>query len=198
MNKVTIIGAGSTMFTRQILSSLYCYPELAELHVTLEDLDAKFLERTLALTYKMLEQEGLDPRLVSATTDQRKALKNANFVINCVQVGGIDPWKLDMEIPRKYGVIQEVGDTLGPGGVMRALRHIPPLLSVLDDMEQVCPNAILMNYANPLAPLTWAARDYSNIPTIGLCYGLTYTVAQLAGYLGLGPWVDHPHTPEQW
>lgn len=198
MKKVVIIGAGSTMFTRQILSSLYCHPELAKLRVTLEDLNPESLKQTFALARKMLAQENLDPALISATTDQRSALAGADFVINCIQAGGLDAWKLDIEIPRKYGVDQEVGDTLGPGGVFRALRHIPPLLSLLDDMQQVCPDALLMNYANPLAPLVWAAGNYSPVRTIGLCYGVTYTVAQLAGYMGLGPWVDHPYTPEQW
>ncbi|SHO43068.1 alpha-galactosidase [Desulfopila aestuarii] len=198
MKKIAIIGAGSTMFTRQILSSLYCYRELAELQVTLEDLDQAALSRTLALAHKMLTQEGLPTKLITATTNQKEALTGADCVINCIQVGGLAPWKLDIEIPRKYNVDQEVGDTLGPGGIFRALRQIPPMLSILDDMERLCPDALFINYANPLAPLTWAATQYSDITSIGLCYGVTYTVAQLAGYLGFGPWVEHPHTPEAW
>ena len=198
MKKVTIIGAGSTMFTRQILSSLYCHPELASLQVVLEDLDSTTLKQSLALADKMLEQEGLSKNLITATTNQRDALKNADFVINCIQVGGLEAWKLDVEIPKKYGVNQEVGDTLGPGGVFRAMRHIPPMLSVLKDMEEVCPHALFINYANPLVPLTWAASVASSIESVGLCYGITYTVAQLAGYLGFGPWIDHPHSAEDW
>lgn len=198
MKKIAIIGAGSTMFTRQLLSSLYCHKELAGLQVVLEDIDTKALQRSFDLARKMLEQEGLDPNLISATNNPREALSGADFVINCIQVGGLEPWKLDVEIPRKYGVDQEVGDTLGPGGIFRALRHIPAVLSILDDMAELCPNALFINYANPLAPLTWAATEYSEISSIGLCYGVTYTVAQLAGYMGLGPWVEHPHSPEDW
>ncbi len=198
MKKLAIIGAGSTMFTRQILSSLYCHQDLADLRVSLQDIDRQAMERSLAIARKMLSQEGLPTDLVSGTMEQKRALEGADFVINTIQVGGLEPWTLDVAIPKKYGVDQEVGDTLGPGGVFRALRHIPPTLQILDDMEEVCPQALFINYANPLAPLVWAASQYSRIRTVGLCYGVTYTLAQLAGYLGLGPWVKHPYTPEDW
>lgn len=197
MPKIVIIGAGSVMFTRQTLSSLFSFPSLRKARIVLEDLNPEVLDRARKLITAMVEQNGLKA-IVSATTDQREALKDADFVICAIQVGGLDAWRLEMDIPRKYGVIQEVGDTLGPGGIFRALRHIPPLLSILRDMEELCPHALLINKANPLAPLVWAARKASPITSIGLCYGVTYTVAQLAGYLGLGPWVEHPYTPEAW
>ena len=196
MPKIVIIGAGSVMFTRQLVSALLASPFLHDVEIVLEDINGAILQRTLRLVSLMIEQTGLEAR-VSATTSQREALHGADFVINSFQIGGLDAWNLDMDIPRKYGVIQEVGDTLGPGGIFRALRHIPPLLSIARDMEEICPDALLINKANPLAPLVWATQATS-IRTVGLCYGITYTVAQLAGYLGIGPWVDHPYTPEQW
>ncbi|BDM64899.1 alpha-glucosidase/alpha-galactosidase [Shewanella sp. NFH-SH190041] len=194
---ITIIGAGSIMFTRQIISALLAYPAMNGMQITLMDINPAMLGRCQTLIEKMVQQSGMQVQ-VHATTDRQAALRGANFVISTIQVGGLKPWQLDMDIPAKYGVIQEVGDTMGPGGIFRALRHIPPMLAILRDMETLCPDALFINYANPLAPLTWAAKDFSDIKSIGLCYGVRYTVAQLCGYLGVGPWVDHPYTPELW
>lgn len=197
MTKITIIGAGSVMFTRQITSALLSYPALDGVEFSLMDINPAVLKKCHALISKMVQQAKANVT-VTMTTDRKQALTNADFVINAIQIGGLAPWRLDMDIPAKYGVIQEVGDTLGPGGIFRALRHIPPMLAILKDMESVCPDALFLNYANPLAPLTWAAKDFSNIKSIGLCYGVRYTVSQLAGYLGVAPWVEHPSTPELW
>ncbi|GAB3515381.1 alpha-glucosidase/alpha-galactosidase [Photobacterium alginatilyticum] len=197
MTQITIIGAGSVMFTRQITSALFSYPALNGIDLVLMDIDPEVLNRSYQLIGKMAEQANSRVR-IRMTTNRRQALSGADFVINAIQVGGLEPWRLDMQIPAKYGVIQEVGDTMGPGGIFRALRHIPPMLAILRDMEEVCPEALFINYANPLAPLTWAAKDYSTIQSVGLCYGVRYTTAQLAGYLGEGDWVDHPSTPERW
>ncbi|OAN12994.1 alpha-glucosidase/alpha-galactosidase [Photobacterium jeanii] len=197
MAQITIIGAGSVMFTRQICSALLSYPSLAGSTIMLMDIQQDVLAKSGQVVAKMIEQAQL-PVTVKMSTDQREALQGADFVINAIQVGGLEPWRLDMDIPAKYGVIQEVGDTMGPGGIFRALRHIPPMLAILRDMEDICPQALFINYANPLAPLTWAAKEFSSIQSIGLCYGVRYTVAQLAGYLQQGAWVDHPSTPERW
>lgn len=197
MPKVTIIGAGSVSFTRQILSAAFAFPALQKMHVALQDINTEALETTRQVMELMIAQSGL-PATVSVHTDQRHALADADFVICAVQVGGLEAWKMDRDIPMKYGVDQEVGDTLGPGGIFRGLRHIPVLVSILRDMEAVCPKALLMNYANPLAPMVWAADRVSDVTCIGLCYGVAYTVAQLAGYLGVGPWIDHPYTNELW
>ncbi len=197
MARLTIIGAGSVMFTRQILSAAFAYPALQNLEVRLHDIDPAALKTTGKLVQRMIEQAKL-PATVTLEADRRNALAGTDFVICSVQVGGLEAWHLDRDIPKRYGVDQEVGDTLGPGGIFRGLRHIPVLLEILRDMEDVCPNALLMNYANPLAPLVWAASQVSEIRTVGLCYGVTYTVSQLAGYLGIGTWVEHPSTPELW
>lgn len=197
MARLTIIGAGSVMFTRQILSAAFVYPALQNLELRLHDIDTDALKTTGKLVQRMIDQGKL-PATVVLEADRRRALSGADFVICSVQVGGLDAWYLDRDIPKRYGVDQEVGDTLGPGGIFRGLRHIPVLLNILRDMEDVCPDALLMNYANPLAPLVWAASQVSEIRTVGLCYGVTYTVSQLAGYLGISGWVEHPSTPELW
>lgn len=197
MPQVTIIGAGSVMFTRQICSALLSYPCFAYSTIVLMDIEPSALKQSGQVVAKMIEQAKV-PVSLKVTANQGEALQGADFVINAIQVGGLEPWRLDMDIPAKYGVIQEVGDTMGPGGIFRALRHIPPMLAILKDMESICPDALFINYANPLAPLTWAAKEFSTIQSIGLCYGVRYTVAQLAGYLKHGPWVDHPATPELW
>lgn len=197
MTKITIIGAGSVMFTRQIMSALFSYPAINGINIALMDINPTVLNRCHQLISKMAAQANINA-VITMTTNRKAALADADFVINAIQVGGLEPWRLDMDIPAKYGVIQEVGDTMGPGGIFRALRHIPPMLSILKDMEDICPNAYFLNYANPLAPLTWAAKDFSDIKSIGLCYGVRYTVSQLAGYLGVAPWVEHPSTPEFW
>ncbi|WCF11903.1 hypothetical protein N4G58_11035 [Edwardsiella piscicida] len=124
MSKITLIGAGSIMFSRQIISALLSSPVLAGSEIILMDLDEQVLARSQRLIGMMVAQSGV-PVTVRHTTDRRSALRGADFVINAIQVGGLAPWRLDMEIPARYGVIQEVGDTLGPGGIFRALRHIP-------------------------------------------------------------------------
>ncbi len=197
MPKLTIIGAGSVSFTRQILSAALSYPALQDMHIALQDINSKTLDTTRRVIELMIAQSGL-PATVSVHTNQYQALVGADFVICTVQVGGLEAWRIDRDVPKKYGVDQEVGDTLGPGGIFRGLRHIPVLVSILRDMEEVCPNALLMNYVNPLAPLVWAADRVSKVTCIGLCYGVAYTVTQLAGYLGVGPWIEHPYTNELW
>ena len=197
MKKITFIGAGSTMFARQVLSALLAYKDLPVCELVLEDLDETILAKTFRLVGLMVEQSGHDVR-VSMTTDQKTALMGADFVINAIQVGGVDVWHQDIEIPKKYGVDQEVGDTLGPGGIFRALRQIPHTLSIVKDMEELCPEALFINYSNPLAPTTWAVSQASSVRTLGLCYGVSYTIAQLAGYLGIAPWIAHPSSREKW
>lgn len=197
MPKLTIIGAGSVSFTRQILSAALSYAALQGMHIALQDINPEALDTTRKVIELMVTQPEVTAT-VSVHNDQRQALADADFVICAVQVGGLEAWRMDRDIPKKYGVDQEVGDTLGPGGIFRGLRHIPVLVSILRDMEEVCPSALLMNYANPLAPLVWASSQVSNVTCIGLCYGVAYTVAQLAGYLGVGPWIDHPYTNSLW
>jgi len=197
MTKVAIIGAGSTMFARQLLSAIFSYPELRDIHIMLEDLNEQEVQRTYDLAARMIEQEEIPARL-ERTTNQREAVKDADFVISTIQVGGDDPWIFDREIPRKYGINQAAGDTLGPGGVFRGLRHIPATTSILRDMEELSPDGLFINYANPMAAVTWGANEASTVKTVGLCYGVPFTITQLAGYLGFGKWLEHPWKAELW
>lgn len=184
MPKIAFIGAGSTVFTRTLVNDLLSFEELRDCEIALMDIDAQRLELTDRLMARLVQQEELPTRF-RATTDRRTAVEGADYVITCFQVGGLEAYSLDCDIPLKHGVDQCVGDTLGPGGVFRALRSIPEFCKLLDDMEQACPHAILLNYSNPMAINCIAMRSYSDITSIGLCHGVQGTAAMLAGWLGL-------------
>ncbi len=159
MTQITIIGAGSVMFTRQITSALLSYPALNGIDLVLMDIDSEVLKRSYQLISKMVEQADISVR-ISMTTNRRQALTGADFVINAIQVGGLEPWRLDMQIPAKYGVIQEVGDTMGPGGIFRALRHIPPMLAILRDMEEVCPRGVVHQLCQPIGAVNLGGKGF--------------------------------------
>jgi len=197
MTKITFIGAGSTMFARNLLCDIFSFPELRDITVTLEDPDEERLNITYKLASKIVEQEGF-PAKIEKTTNQKEALKDANFVIIMFQVGGLEAYKIDKEIPLKYGIDQTVGDTLGPGGTFRGIRTIPILLDICRDMEEVCPDALLLNYANPMAALMWAVNEQTSIQSVGLCHSVQATTRQLAGYIKAGPWENYPFTEEDW
>ena len=197
MVKITFIGAGSTMFARNLLCDIFSFPELRDICVTLQDIDEARLDLTHQLAATLIQQEGY-PTKLEKTTNQREALKGADFVIIMFQVGGLEAYKIDKEIPLKYGIDQTVGDTLGPGGVFRGIRTIPALINICKDMEEVCPGAILLNYANPMAALMWAVNKATSIQSVGLCHSVQATTRQLAGYIGAGPWENYPFTEEDW
>ncbi|GAG88850.1 unnamed protein product, partial [marine sediment metagenome] len=139
--KIAFIGAGSTMFSKLLMCDIFSHQALKESTIVLEDLDKESLDFTYRLANKIINKFNL-PGKILRTTSQREALKNADFVISMIAVGGNDAWEIDKNIPLKYGVDQIVGDTLGPGGLFRALRHIPALIDLIRDMEDLCPNAI--------------------------------------------------------
>jgi len=195
--KITFIGAGSTMFARNILCDIFSFPELREVNITLEDLNEERLDTTYKLANKIVEQEGY-PAEINKTTNQKEALKDADFVIIMFQIGGLDAYEVDKSIPAKYGVDQTVGDTLGPGGTFRGLRSIPPLINICKDMEEVCPDALLLNYANPMAALMWSVNKATKIKSVGLCHSVQATTRQVAGYIGAGPWENYPFNEEDW
>ncbi len=197
MPQITFIGAGSTMFARNILCDIFSFPELREITVMLEDLDEQRLDMTYRLARRLVEQEGY-PAKILRTTNQKEALSGADFVIIMFQVGGLEAYDLDKKIPLKYGVDQTVGDTLGPGGTFRGLRSIPPLIDICRDMEKLCPKALLLNYANPMAALMWAVNKATSIQSVGLCHSVQATTRQLAGYIKAGPWENYPFTEEDW
>lgn len=181
--KIVIIGAGSHVFSKNLITDFLSYPELRECTISLMDINKEALDMTTAFTKKLIKQHGLGTKLES-TTDRKTALEGADYVIVSIRVGGLEANKPDLLIPAKYGVKQGVGDTIGPGGVFYGLRHIPVLLDICHDMENLCPEALLINYTNPMAMLCWAINDYSRIKNVGLCHSVQGTAYELSRYIG--------------
>jgi alpha-galactosidase len=187
MPKITLIGAGSVVFTRNLCSDILLTPALQESTITLMDIDSERLAQAKALVQAIVERRKLRAK-VEATTDQREAVRNADYVVTTFQQGGLDAYALDIEIPLKYGVGQCVGDTLGPGGVFRALRTIPVLLELCHNMNEAAkPDALLLNYVNPMAANCWAVAKATGRPHVGLCHSVQGTSEMLAG------WIDVPY-----
>lgn len=185
--KITLIGAGSIVFTRNLLGDIFSYPELADCEVALHDIDEHRLGLAEKVAQRLARTLGVKPT-ITASIDRRRALADARFVISTIQVGGYKPATVtDFDIPRKFGLTQTIGDTLGIGGIMRGLRTIPVQLAMLKDMEELCaPGAIHLNYVNPMAMITWALNQASTrIPTVGLCHSVQHTAHELAHDLGI-------------
>lgn len=185
--KITLIGAGSIVFTRNLLGDIFSYPELADCEVALHDIDEHRLRLAEKVARRLAATLGAGPT-ITASTDRRRALADARFVISTIQVGGYKPATVtDFEIPKKFGLTQTIGDTLGIGGIMRGLRTIPVQLAMLKDMEELCaPGAIHLNYVNPMAMITWALNQASTrVPTVGLCHSVQHTAHELAHDLGI-------------
>ncbi len=183
MAKIVLIGAGSHVFSRRLISDVLSYPELRDSTITLMDIDKEPLDLITAFAKKLVNQHGFQTQIES-TTNRREALEDADYVIVTIRVGGSQLREVDIGIPAKYGVEQIVGDTIGPGGVFYGSRHIPVILDICHDMEELCPNAWLINYTNPMAMNCWAINDYTHIKNIGLCHSVQGTAAKLARYLG--------------
>jgi alpha-galactosidase len=184
MAKIAFIGAGSIVFTRNLCSDILLTPVLQDCTISLMDIDAMRLERSRKLVQAIIDRRGLAAR-VEATMDRREAVKDARYVITTFQQGGLDAYALDIDIPRKYGVEQCVGDTLGPGGVFRGLRTIPVLLELCNEMDEIAPDALLLNYVNPMAINCWAVADGSGRPHVGLCHSVQGTSEMLARWIGV-------------
>lgn len=184
MTKITIIGAGSVVFTRTLGGDIMLSPELAGSVIALTDIDEGRLETARKMLERMASTLNSDVT-IETYMDRRKALRGSKYVITTFQQGGLLAYRHDLEIPQKYGVDQAVGDTLGPGGVFRGLRTIPVLIDICRDMEEVCPDALLMNYVNPMAIITWAVNKATSIKMIGLCHSVQGTSEDIAGYCGV-------------
>ncbi|ACI18714.1 alpha-glucosidase/alpha-galactosidase [Dictyoglomus thermophilum] len=184
MPKIAFIGAGSVVFAKRLIMDILSYPELSDAEIALMDINKERLELIYELTKKIIEKLN-SPAKVIATLDRREALDGANYVINMIQVGGLEMFEKDVEIPRKYGIDQTVGDTIGPGGVFRGLRTIPVLLDIARDMEELCPDALFINYSNPMAINCWALNKATKIKNVGLCHSVQGTAMQLASYIGV-------------
>jgi alpha-galactosidase len=185
---VAFIGAGSVEFTRNVVTDLCSYHEFrGDLHFALYDISAERLAHAERLARRISEQSGAEAT-VTATTDRRTALAGARYVINEVQVGGYAATRADFDIPARYGVRQTIGDTLGIGGIFRGLRTIPVTVALARDMAEVCPDAYLLSYSNPMAMLPWAVYEGSAFSRVyGLCHSVRDTQAFLTGLTGADP-----------
>ena len=181
MAKIALIGAGSVVFTRRLLQDVVSTPALSGADIWLMDVDAARLELIGAYARRLAADTGASAR-VQTTTDRRLALEGADYVITTIRVG--DDRRVDHGIPLKYGVNQSVADTIGPGGVFKALRTVPVLLDICRDVEAVCPDAWLLQYTNPMAISCWAIAESTGVSTVGLCHSVQRTTEQLAEYIG--------------
>ncbi|MGP4038435.1 alpha-glucosidase/alpha-galactosidase [Gracilibacillus sp. D59] len=182
--KITFIGAGSIGFTRGLLRDILSVPEFRGIEVAFTDINEKNLDMVTQLCQRDIKENGLDIT-IEATTDRRAALTDAKFIFNVVRIGGLEAFKHDVEIPLKYGVDQCVGDTLSAGGIMYGQRGIAEMLEICKDIREVAdPDVLLLNYANPMAMLTWACNKYGEVNTIGLCHGVQNGHKQIAEVLG--------------
>ena len=183
--KITFIGAGSTVFAKNLLGDILSFPELGQATISLFDVNEERLRTSEIVAQKIATTLGCRPQ-IEATTDRDRALADANYAISMIQVGGYKPSTVtDFEIPKKYGLRQTIADTLGIGGIMRALRTVPVLLEISRDMERLCPNVVHLNYVNPMAINCWALSRLSRITTIGLCHSVPHTAAELAEDIGV-------------
>ncbi|GGD53990.1 alpha-galactosidase [Paenibacillus nasutitermitis] len=180
MRRIAIIGAGSIVFCKTLMLDIMATKALEETEFVLMAPSTNKTSQVQSFMNKVIQENGLKSR-VSITTDRREALTGADYVICSFQVGGVSAFEMDYKIPLKYGVDQCIGDTLGPGGIFRALRSIPVILDVAKDMEELCPDALLLNYVNPMAMICWALGE-TNIKFVGLCHGVQTTLDLISGY----------------
>ena len=183
MAKIVIIGAGGHVFPLRLAADILSFPALQNSTLTLMDIDAGRLQVTADHVQTLISHHVL-PTQLQVTTDRRAALEGADYVIVTFQVGGLEAYKLDVEIPRRYGLDQTVGDTLGPGGVMRFLRSAPAYREIAHDMLDLCQDALLLNYANPMAMSCWYLSRLG-VRTVGLCHSVQGTTHMLAQQLGI-------------
>lgn len=182
MVKIAFIGAGSMTFATKLVGDMLTFPALDDSEFALMDIDEQRLQQTARVASEMVEQTGGDAR-IEATTDRQEALEGADYVLNMINVGGTEPFENEIRIPESYGVEQAIGDTLGPGGIFRGLRTLPTMLDIARDMETHCPDALLLNYTNPMAILCWAMFEATSIDTVGLCHSVQHTIEAIADYL---------------
>jgi len=184
MPKITLIGAGSLVFTRNLCNDILLTPCLRESEISLMDIDSQRLEESRQIVQKIADERGVKAR-VTATTDRVESIRGANYIITTFQQGGLEAYAQDIEIPKRYGVEQCVGDTIGPGGVFRALRTIPVLIDLCHELDRHAPDALLLNYVNPMAANCWAIDVASGRPHVGLCHSVQGTSEMLARWLGV-------------
>lgn len=183
MAKIAFIGAGSRIFTRELVRDILTFPLLEDATIALMDINNERLDFAQRSVAKLIEAGKRSARLV-ATLNRAEALKDADVVLTTILSGGIEVWKHDIEIPKKYGVDINIGDTRGPSGIFRFLRTFPYMLDIVRDMEKYCPNAVLLNYTNPMAMLCGALQRLTQITVTGLCHSVQGTAKMLADWIG--------------
>jgi alpha-galactosidase len=187
MTKIAMIGAGSVVFVKNLLTDILDFPELRQVTLALHDIDPERLETAGMMARWTAAQFRAEPR-IEEHRDRRACIAGADFVINMVQIGMHEATLIDFDIPRKYGLKQTIADTVGIGGIFRGLRTIPFMVELAREMRELCPDAVLLNYTNPMSILTWAV--YQAVPdqrVVGLCHNVQFTARDLAAYLGVAP-----------
>ena len=185
MTKISFLGAGSTVFAKNLMGDILSYPELQDATISLHDIDEARLRTSEIVAHNIAATLGISPT-IEATTDRRRSLDGADYAISMIQVAGYKPGTVvDFEVPKKYGLRQTIADTLGIGGIMRGLRTIPVLLDMCYDMEEVCPDVTFLQYVNPMAMNCWAISRATTIKTVGLCHSVQGTAMQLARDIGV-------------
>ncbi|WP_223067742.1 alpha-glucosidase/alpha-galactosidase [Paenibacillus caui] len=187
MPRITFIGAGSTVFAKNVLGDCMLTPALQDFELALFDIDMQRLQESEQML-RNIKENARSRCTIKSYADRREALQGADYVINAIQVGGYDPCTItDFEIPKKYGLRQTIADTVGIGGIFRNLRTIPVLEGIARDMHEVCPNALFLNYTNPMAVLTNWMNTYGGIETVGLCHSVQVCIRDLFLHVGMDP-----------
>lgn len=185
MAKIVFIGAGSTVFAKNLMVDILTYDVLKGSELVLHDIDEERLKTSVIVAHKVAGMLNAKP-VITSTLNRREALDGANYVITMIQVAGYKPGTvIDFEIPKKYGLKQTIADTLGIGGIMRSLRTIPVLLDICHDMEELCPDATLLQYVNPMVMNCWAISRATSIKTVGLCHSVPHTANDLSDDMGI-------------
>jgi alpha-galactosidase len=184
MTRIVLVGAGSVEFTRNLLGDILSFPALRDAELILHDIDADRLRTAERMAAWTASAMGAAPT-ITAHLDRRAALAGADYVINTIQVGGARATQLDFDIPARHGLQYTINDTINVGGVLRGLRTIPVVLGIAADIEDLCPDALFLNYTNPMGMLVRAVDESIGVPTVGLCHSVYWTVDTLAGYLGV-------------
>ena len=186
MVKICFIGAGSTIFAKNVLGDAMLTSSLQDAEIALYDIDENRLNESELMLQTINKNSNQSRAKIQSFSDRKEALKDANFVINAIQVGGYKPSTvIDFEIPKKYGLQQTIGDTTGIGGIFRGLRTLPVMFDIAKEMEEVCPDAWLLNYTNPMAILTMGMLKATKIKTVGLCHSVQVCVPELFEHLGI-------------
>ena len=190
MIKITFLGAGSTIFAKNVLGDIICTPSVKNVEIALYDIDETRLRDSESMLLHIVANYKRDDVRILTYTDRKQALKEAKYVINAVQIGGYRPCTVtDFEVPKKYGLRQTIGDTLGIGGIFRALRTIPVIEDFANDMEQCCKDALFINYTNPMAMLSGFMQRFTHIRTVGLCHSVQFCTKGLLESVGMNDYV---------